>query len=64
MRHIEESVDDGYLEIGVGDNGTEPIYVRQYDKTSNITHSATLLDNGGASSFPVRVTAPTMYTSN
>lgn len=64
MRHIEESVDNGYLEIGVGDNGTEPIYVRQYDKTPNITHSATLLGSNGASSFPVSVTAPTMYTSN
>lgn len=53
----------GYAEIATGYDGTEPVYVRQY-KSNTAAHSATLLDGNGATSFPVSVTTPTMYTSN
>ena len=38
--------DAGYAEIATGDNGTEPIYVRQYTAGS-ITNTSTLLDASG-----------------
>ena len=55
---------NGYAEIATADDGTEPIYVRQYanNKTDNFitpTRTATLLDAGGNTSFPGKVTAPT-----
>jgi|LakMenEpi13Jul12_1017406.scaffolds.fasta_scaffold00062_1 hypothetical protein len=43
----------GYLEIATSDDGTEPIYVRQYTGVfSNLTRTATLLDGAGNTSFP------------
>lgn len=50
----------GYLEIATADDGTEPIYVRQYTGVfSTLTRTATLLDASGNTSFPGTVTAPT-----
>ena len=50
----------GYLEIATADDGTEPIYVRQYTGVfSSLTRTATLLDGSGNTSFPGTVTAPT-----
>lgn len=53
--------DRGYLEIATGDNGDEPIYVKQYSGTSNdftgTARTATLLDANGNTSFPGQVTA-------
>ena len=50
----------GYLEIATADDGTEPIYVRQYTGVfSTLTRTATLLDGSGNTSFPGTVTAPT-----
>lgn len=46
------SNDNGYLEIYTGDNGNEPIYLRQYKDSSVAIHSATLLDSNGNTSFP------------
>jgi hypothetical protein len=43
----------GYLEIATSDDGTEPIYVRQYTGVfSSLTRTATLLDGAGNTSFP------------
>ena len=43
----------GYLEIATSDDGTEPIYVRQYTGVfSSLTRTATLLDGSGNTSFP------------
>ena len=43
----------GYLEIATADDGTEPIYVRQYTGTfSTLTRTATILDASGNTSFP------------
>ena len=43
----------GYLEIATSDDGTEPIYVRQYTGVfSNLTRTATLLDGAGNTAFP------------
>lgn len=48
----------GYMEIATADDGTEPIYVRQYSGMFNtITRTATLLDDSGNTSFPGTVTA-------
>ena len=59
---------NGYAEIATADDGTEPIYVRQYanGKADNFitpTRTATLLDAGGNTSFPGKVTAPTFSGS-
>ena len=43
--------DNGYLEIGTQDNGDEPIYVRQYNTSNNVTHSITLMDANGNQTF-------------
>lgn len=48
----------GYMEIATADDGTEPIYVRQYSGTfGTITRTATLLDDSGNTSFPGTVAA-------
>ena len=48
----------GYMEIATADDGTEPIYIRQYSGTfSTITRTATLLDDSGNTSFPGTVAA-------
>jgi hypothetical protein len=48
----------GYVEIATADDGTEPIYVRQYTGIfSSLTRTATLLDGSGNTSFPGTVTA-------
>lgn len=53
--------DKGYLEIATGDNGDEPIYVKQYSGTANdftgTARTATILDASGNTSFPGQVTA-------
>jgi hypothetical protein len=49
---------EGYVEIATADDGTEPIYVRQYTGVfSSLTRTATLLDGSGNTSFPGTVTA-------
>ena len=48
----------GYVEIATADDGTEPIYVRQYTGVfSSLTRTATLLDGSGNTSFPGTVSA-------
>jgi hypothetical protein len=43
----------GYLEIATADDGTEPIYVRQYTGVfGSLTRTLTLLDGSGNSNFP------------
>jgi hypothetical protein len=54
----------GYVEIATSDDGTEPIYVRQYTQVGGVAfttlnRTATLLDGSGNTSFPGTVTAPT-----
>lgn len=46
-------VDAGYAEIATADNGTEPIYVRQYSGNfSSVTRTLTLLDGSGNTTMP------------
>ena len=48
----------GYVEIATADDGTEPIYVRQYTGVfANLQRTATLLDGSGNTSFPKTVFA-------
>jgi hypothetical protein len=48
----------GYVEIATADDGTEPIYVRQYTGVfANLVRTATLLDSSGNTTFPGSVTA-------
>jgi hypothetical protein len=61
----------GYVEIATADDGTEPIYVRQYTGVfSSLTRTATLLDGSGNTSFPGNVqlgasqNRPVQYDSN
>lgn len=55
----------GYVEIATADDGTEPIYVRQYTGVfTTLTRTATLLDGSGNTSFPGTVTAGTFVTNN
>ena len=55
----------GYMEIATADDGTEPIYVRQYSGIyASIVRSATLLDGSGNTTFPGAVTANTYYAPN
>jgi hypothetical protein len=53
-RFLASSTDSnaGYLEIATADDGTEPIYVRQYTGVySSITRTLTLLDSSGNTQF-------------
>jgi hypothetical protein len=51
----------GYMVIATGDDGTEPIYVRQYDNGTPLTgttyREATLLDASGNTTFPGNITS-------
>jgi len=48
----------GYLEIATADDGTEPIYIRQYNGLfGTIARTATILDGSGNTSFPGTLTA-------
>lgn len=52
----------GFVEIATADDGTEPIYVRQYTGAfATLTRTATILDASGNTSFPGSVTAGTNY---
>jgi hypothetical protein len=54
----------GFVEFATADDGTEPIYVRQYTGVfSSLVRTATLLDGSGNTSFPGTVTA-TVLTAN
>lgn len=58
IRIYGTSSDAGAVEIATADNGTEPIYVRQYTGDFvTIARSATLLDGNGDTSFPGNVRA-------
>lgn len=48
----------GWVEIATADDGTEPIYVRQYTGVfSNVVRTAIILDGSGNTAFPGVVTA-------
>ena len=48
----------GFIEIATADDGTEPIYVRQYTgEFTSLTRTATLLDGSGNTSFPGTITS-------
>ena len=56
---------NGYAEIATKDDGSEPIYVRQYTGDfATITRTATILDGSGNTSFPGRVTANGGFSGN
>ena len=49
----DNGVDAGYVEIATADNGTEPIYVRQYNGNfATVARTLTLLDNSGNTTMP------------
>ena len=48
----------GYVEIATADDGTEPIYIRQYTGVfTDVTRTATILDGSGNTTFPGALTA-------
>ena len=66
IRGCQTGSNAGFLEIATGDDGTEPIYVRQYSPGNvegntpgtNVTRTITLLSASGNTSFPGHVSAP------
>ena len=40
------------MEIATADDGTEPIYVRQYNTSGAVVRTAASLDGSGNSTFP------------
>ncbi len=56
--------DSGFLEIITGDNGNEPIYVKQFNNSASSYRTVTLLDSSGNSAFPGSITATTPATSD
>lgn len=59
-----EAQNQGWMEIATADDGTEPIYARQYTGAfTTITRSATLLDENGNTAFPGKVAA-SYFTAN
>lgn len=56
---------NGYAEIATKDDGSEPIYVRQYTGNfATVTRTATLLDGSGNTTFPGKVTASGGFSGN
>lgn len=55
MTGTEEA--DSVLELATGDDGTEPIIVRQYNTSSSIVHQITLLDADGNTETAGSITA-------
>jgi len=54
----------GFVELATADDGTEPIYVRQYTGVfTTLARTATILDGSGNTLFPGSVTAPS-FVSN
>jgi hypothetical protein len=55
----------GFVEIATADDGTEPIYVRQYTgEFASLTRTATLLDGSGNTSFPGSLSATNLSGTN
>lgn len=55
----------GWVEIATADDGTEPIYVRQYTGAfSSITRTLTLLDGNGDTYCPGKITSGNWIRSN
>ncbi len=53
VRGGSDSYNTGWIEIATSDDGTEPIYVRQYTGVfATVARTATLLDGSGNTSFP------------
>ena len=51
-------INSGYAELATSDDGTEPIYVRQYTGVfTTLARTATLLDGSGNTQFPGSVSA-------
>lgn len=51
LRMIETTANQGSLELAIGDDGNEPIYVRGYNTGGSATRSITLLDASGNQDF-------------
>ena len=54
----------GFVEIATADDGTEPIYVRQYTGVfTTVARTATLLDSSGHTTFPGNITGANLTTA-
>ena len=59
------SSNQGWVEIATADDGTEPIYVRQYTgEFASITRTLTLLDGNGDTYCPGKITSGNWIRSN
>lgn len=64
---LGEEESSGYVDIRIGENANEPIYITQYTKTEESTeedtHRITLLDSNGNTSFPGDLTATRVFNA-
>lgn len=64
---LGSDADNGYVDIRIGENANEPVYVTQYTKTEESTeedtHRITLLDGNGNTSFPGDLTATRVFNA-
>lgn len=51
IRFDESTTNSGYLDICTGDDGTEPIYCKQYNTSNAIAHQITLMNTSGNQVF-------------
>ena len=51
LRMIETTANSGQLELAIGDDGNEPIYVRGYNTSGSVTRAIILLDASGNQDF-------------
>ena len=61
IRHIEETGNSGTLELAVGDDGNESIVARQYNTSSSVVRTLTLLDSSGNTSIPGKLNIHTGF---
>lgn len=63
IRHLEETGNQGTLEIAVGDDGNESIVARQYNTSSAIVRTLTLLDGSGNTTLPGSLNIQSAFNS-
>ena len=62
------ATNSGYIEISSADDGREPIYIRQYSLNNSsqfgtVINQATLLDENGYTTFPKKITVPSIVAT-
>lgn len=64
IRQVETTGNSGYLEIATGDDGNEPIYIRQYNTSNAVARTFTILDGSGNSTSAGNISVATYTAGN